>query len=223
MNDTTKTNMKKEPRNSNRGIVFKFITVCMLIAAVGLVHFEYIKHKALAAKGPEVMNVHIETHTNATSVEEDTAIALSENNLIASAASEDVNAKASQEKFQQYRMHLSVVGNLCMKFLNHENYSEELALLNKNASDYPEDIAKLLNELKDYESKYLVDQSEAYKKLNLEGGFATNMVSKIIDIEKKNPQYEEHAQEYKKLAAELKKLMTYFYSKEFLNHYEYKQ
>ena len=194
----------------------------MMIVVVVLVHYD-VPHKITPPEEPKVMKVHIETSQNAQVedvLQRDIQSEIAEDNTISATTSEDFVRKASaHEKLEQYRIDLAVIGRLCMKFLKHENYEEELVFMHKNIDDYPDDIAKLVNELQDYESKYLVSHDEAYTKLNLEGGFATRMVNKIVDIEKKNPQYEVREEEYRKLGSQLDGLMAYFYSKEFLRKY----
>jgi hypothetical protein len=214
--------MKKEQMQPIAGFTFKFFSLLMLMGSFGLVHFEYLTHKIMPLDEPEIMNVRIETKQiePLEDVQQDIASEMVDNLAMQQPTSTDIALKSSANyKMEQYRIHLSVVANLCTKFLKHENYEEELVFLHKNADDYPDDIAKILSELQEYENKYLAQQSELYTKLNLEGGIATRIVNKIIDIEKKNPEYEMLAAEHKKISAQLERLMAYFYSKGFFKKY----
>ena len=85
--------------------------------------------------------------------------------------------------------------------------------------NYPNDVAKLLKALKDYRDEYLTSKDEEYTKLDLEGSFTNRMINKIVNIEKKNPQYEIREVEYTSLKSQLDDMIMYFYSKEFLKKY----
>ena len=207
--------MKKEVNKAKYSLFFKCATILMLAASVWLVHFEYLAHHIAESQEPKVLKVHIEP-AQAPVEEDDFALANTENNDITTSLSDKLNEHA---KLDQYRVYLEVVGYLCVKFLKHENYEAELVFLHKNIDHYPAEIVKLLGELEEYEVRYLSEQNAAYTKLHLNGGFAENMVTKILDIEKKNPEYEVRVEEYNKLSGKLGELMAYFYSKEFLKQH----
>ena len=219
--------MKKESKTATGSSLPKFIAMLMLIVSAILVHFEYIINRTKAAPEAHVMKVHIETGDK-TKVEEDTkddveekaSDLVIENNEISAIISEDFKIQASvQDKLEQYRLSLSNVAHLSEKFLQHKDYGLEVEYLLQAKDNYPNDVAKLLKALKDYRDEYLTSKDEEYTKLDLEGSFTNRMINKIVNIEKKNPQYEIREVEYTSLKSQLDDMIMYFYSKEFLKKY----
>jgi len=220
--------MKKESKKDTRTVFLKFVAMLMLIVSAILVHLEYIMDATKpATPEPHVMKVHIETGDNANveeemrgEVEVKTTDPTIQDNEISAIISGDFKIQASaQEKLEQYRMYLSNVVRLSKKFLQHEDYDREVEFLLQTKDNYPNDVVKLLKDLKDYRDEYLTSKDEEYTKLDLDGSFANRMINKIVNIEKKNPQYEIREAEYIKLKSQLDGITVYFYSKEFLKKY----
>ena len=199
----------------------KLFAIFMLIAALALLHFEYETHQYVAGKDAHVMQVNIETGENASVEDEYVAEERqAKDNEISNVVSEDFKIKASSyDLLEQYRVNLLSVAHLSKKFLQHEDYEKEVTFLLKKSDDYPESIVTFLKELRDYRDEHLASKDEEYTKLAIEGGFVTRMVNKIVDVEKKNPQYEIREVEYVKLKSQLDEFVAYFYSKEFLKKY----
>lgn len=219
--------MKKESNKATGSVLLKFIAMLMLIVSAILVHFEYIINRTKAAPEAHVMKVHIETGDK-TKVEEDAkedveekaADLAIENNEISAIISEDFKIQSSvQDKIEQYRIYLLHVMHLSSKFLQHEDYDSEVEFLLQAKDNYPNDVAKLLKSMKDYRDEYLTLKDEEYNKLDLEGSFTNRIINKIVNIEKKNPQYQIREVEYTNLKSKLYDMMMYFYSKEFLKKY----
>jgi len=213
--------MKKESKANDKitgaNLFPKIIAMFMLIAAGILVHFEYFKKSSL----PEahVMEVSIES---ADPVEEESRSEnkVLEDNHLATVVSEDSKLHSSaQSKLEHYRIHLFNVASLSRKFLQHEDYNKEIVFLLKNTDDYSNDIINLLHELQNYRDQNMTSKDMEYQKIDLDDGFTKKMLSKIVDIEKKNPQYEINEVMYTKLKDQLDDLTFYFYSKEFLKKY----
>lgn len=216
--------MKKESKANNKttgiNLFFKIVAMCMLIAAGILVHFEYFSGSSMPEA--QVMQVSIES---ADPVEEENKLEnktddMIENNHIATLISDDFKVHSSvQNKLEHYRIHLFNVTSLSKKFLQHEDYNKEIVFLLKNTNNYSDDIINLLQELKDYRDQNLTSKDTEYKKINLDDSFTKKMIGKIVDIEKKNPQYELNEAAYAKIKERLNDLTFYFYSKEFLKKY----
>jgi len=220
--------MKKESKKNAQPIWLKVVATLMLAIATILVHVEYITDTTKPSwSESHVMKVRIETGDNANIAgevqregEEKALDHTKQDNEIAAMISEDFkNHVAGQEKLEQYRAYLSNVVYLSKKFLQHEDYEEEVEFLLRTKNDYPHEVLKVLQNLKHYRDEYLTSKDEEYNKFNLGESFINRMINKIVNIEKKNPQYEVHEVEYMMLKSQLDSITAYFYSKEFLQKY----
>ena len=217
---------KEEKKHKKTNGLFKIFTMAMLVGALWLVHAEYMAgkmhHRVESSKPAHVIDVNIETGENAVVDEEKPyekgAKSLDEE--IAEFVSEDFAAKPSgEEKLEHYRLHLANVARLVEKFSQNVDYDHELEFLLSRGSEYTPEIGNILHNAKEYRDTYLTSADEEYTKLSLEGGFATRMVDKIVDIKKKNPEHALRAEKYDMLKKQMDDLMEYFYSKEFLKKY----
>jgi len=218
--------MKKESKKTTGNLLLKSGAIMLLIGVAILVNFENIKTKELAAPEAHIMKVRIETGDKEQIKEAADAAAEKahnieiEDNEISAMISEDFKIQVPvQDKIEQYRMYLLHVTNLASKFLQHEDYDSEVKFLLQAKDNYPDNVAKLLKDLKDYRNEYLTLKDEEYNKLDLEGSFTNRIINKIVNIEKKNPQYEIREVEYANLKSKLDDMTVYFYSKEFLKKY----
>lgn len=218
-------------KKSSASITFKIFTSILLIAACCIIYDNYFGAKFIAfqeeeepTSTPKVMEVRIENvrDTYESDDEEKARKDKQKDSEYLSIDAEKPQDKHSAVKMEyeiklaQYRMHLSAVAHLCSKFLKHENYERELSFLSQDIELYPEEIVSIISELREYENDSHVHNSEEpYRKLTLPNGFMGSILGKIMDLEKRNPEYITREAKYNKISSQLDKLMLYFYSSEF--------